>query len=156
MLTTLLAIRVIGPMEVDPGTPGNVVTPAERIIRIGRAGSARPAISARESIDPSDVLDFVVDLSALLEEGEEFAAISFTVMPEASALGFRVMTEAPYAPLEVDHSHLRLWVTIAEGSRDLAAWNGGGTSCLVEFTATTNSVPARTWQRTIAMRVAQR
>lgn len=156
MLTTLIAIRAIAPGDVGPGEPGDVVTPAERLIRIPRTGSARPAITAREPIDPSDRLDFVVDMSALLEPGEKFAVISFTVMPEAVALGFRIIAQGPHAPVALDDSKLRLWATVDPAYRTLAAWNGGGAACLVEFTGSTDSIPARDWQRTIAMRVAHR
>lgn len=109
-----------------------------------------------ETIDPSDIADFVIDLSPMLEEGEQFAAITFTLPPETDALGFRVLTEAPYAPFEIDDSHLRIWVTVDEASRNSEAWNSSGTVCAIEFSAITDSVPAREWQRTIAIRVAQR
>ncbi|GEM_PF-1571144 len=110
----------------------------------------------KETIDPADIVDFIIDLSPLLEAGEEFATITFAVPPESAALGFRVMTEAPYAPLEIDDSHLRIWVSVEPGSAALPAWNGSGTVCAIEFTATTDSTPPRQHQRTIAIRVAQK
>lgn len=111
---------------------------------------------AKALIDPSDVADFIVDLRALLEAGESFAAVTFSVPTESAALGFRILDAAPHLPETLENGRLRIWVTVEESSRLLPVWNGGGASCAIEFTAVTDSVPPRTFQRTIAIKVAQR
>lgn len=109
-----------------------------------------------EAIDPSDIADFAIDLSPMLEAGESFAEITFDVMPQASALGFRILNAAPHTPENLGDGRLRIWVSVSEENRNLAAWNNAGTTCGIEFTARTDSTPPRTFQRTIGIKVAHR
>ena len=109
-----------------------------------------------EPMDPKDVVDFVVDLTPLLGPGEQFATISFAVMPESAALGFQIKSGGGYDPVEIDDSHVRLWLGVAPGNQSDPVWDAAGTTCAIEATAVTNNVPARTYQRTFAVQVVQR
>lgn len=151
MLTFLLATGVIG--GAVTGTPGvPVITPAQRVITVTPTGTFP---SAQQHLDPSDVMDFVVDLSGLLADGEEFAVVNMQVSAEAVLQGFQLLQTAPYAPTPLDDSRVRIWATVLPGSRDAATWTKVA-SCQIEITATTTSAPPRTWQRTVQIQVGQR
>lgn len=114
-----------------------------------------PAAKAKESIDPSDTADYLVDLTPLLEASESFTSITYAVLPESAALGFTLLLAAPFAPAQVSNSQVKIYVTVAQASRSKSAWKRG-TYCAVVFDGTTDSVPPRTFQRTAAIRVVQR
>lgn len=134
--------------------PSDVTTPAARRIVFTQAGA--PA-SASQTLDPSDVLDFIMDLTAIPDEpAEDFASVTMVVVPSSAALGFQILSAVPYLPEEVGNGEIRIWATIDGPSRGLAAWAGQGTLCNIEVTATTDSAPPRTYQRTGSIRVAQK
>ena len=112
------------------------------------------APAAQDAMDPTDIVDFVIDLAALLDEGEMFDAIDFAVMVESVLLGFTILDRAPHAPTEVDATRVKIWVTVDPAFRNAAAWKGKGTICGVEFTATTDR--GRQFQRTIAIGVVEK
>jgi len=153
MLTVLLATGFFNSDDTAFGTPSDVTTPASRTIVLTQAGTS---FVAAQSIDPSDMLDYMIDLSAMLTEGEQFSTLSLVILPSAVAQGFTVLSTPPYHPEEIDNSHVRIWVTIDGASRSLPAWSGQGTNCSFELTATTNSTPPRVFQRTASIRVTQR
>ena len=109
---------------------------------------------AAEAIDPSDIVDFEIDLSAVLDPDETFDAIAFAVMPESVLLGFTILDAAPHQPVEVADARLRIWVSVDQPYHDKVEWRGSGTLCGIEFTARTNK--SRTWQRTVAIRVIEK
>ena len=146
MLVQLLALGLFD-------TPAsNVVTPPERIIKLTRGGSLA---TAAQAIDPYNALDYVLDMSELLENGEQFAVATLEVMPAASLLGFTIDQAGQYGVEQIDDSHILIWPRIAEPDHANAAWAGQGSSCSFEISMTTDSVPPRKWQKTAAVRVAQ-
>lgn len=151
MTTTILIAT--GIYASSGGGSSDVTTPSSRTITFTPSGSS---FAASQQLDPTDVLDFVLNLSPLLENDEQFNAVSIVVLPAAVALGFTILTTAPYEPEEVDDSHIRIWATVDEASRSLSAWSGQGTICSFEVTGVTDSNPSRTWQRTGSIRVAQK
>jgi hypothetical protein len=151
MTTILIAAGVFS--SGGGGGSSNVVTPSSRRLSFTPSASS---VTASQQHDPTDVLDYELNLSGLLAEDEEFTSATIAVVPASSALGFGILTTPPYAPEEIDDSHIRIWVTVEAGSRGLSAWSGQGTLCSFEVTAVTNSEPPRTWQRTGSIRVAQK
>lgn len=108
---------------------------------------------AEDVMDPADIVDYVIDLSPLLDEGESFSQIDFAVMPESVLLGLGILTVAPHEPEEFQPGQMRIWVTVDASSRADTAWQGEGSPCGIEFTATTDR--SRTFQRTVAIKVLQ-
>lgn len=151
MTTILLAMGVFG--SSGGGGSSDVETPTSRIIHFTQNGNS---FVASQALDPTDILDFVFDLSGLLEDGEAMSSVTLVVVPAAAALGFELLSTAPYEPEEVDDSHIRVWANVDVASRGLSAWSGSGTLCAVEVTGTTDNDPQRVWQRTGQIRVKQR
>ena len=145
MIAHLLAAGVLAV------TPPAFSTPASRTLAITGAN-----LVAAEVLDPWDRLDFVFDLSQLLEQGEAFASIDFDISPETVPLGFEIMTEAPYAPVVVSNTKVRLWLTVEATKRAARSWSGQGTICNIEFRAISDSVPPRHKERTVGFRIRQR
>jgi len=152
MLTILLALGLLGP--VTPGEePSTISTPTQRIIVLSRANGFAQATHA---IDPYDVLNYLVDLSSLLEADEGFDSVDIAILPASAVQGFTIPESGPYQSTEVDDRHILIWPQIGEGNQGSAAWAGKGTTCGFEVSATTTSTPPRRWQRTVLIRVAQR
>jgi hypothetical protein len=151
VITILIATGVLS--SGVSGGSSDVVTPTERTITLTRPGGA---VQATQAIDPTDVMDFVLALQGLLASGETFATITLSVLSASAALGFTVFSVDPFAPEEVDDSHVRIWVGIDGASRGLSAWSGQGTACGIEITAVTDSTPPRTFQRTAQIKVVQK
>jgi hypothetical protein len=109
-----------------------------------------------EQMDPKDVVDYVVDVSGLLDtaNGEGIASYTLTLNAEATALGLTLGT-AGYAISQPTPTSYRIWFSISAGFQSNAAFDGTGTSLPMELTITTNSTPARTRQRTLVLKVAQ-
>lgn len=152
MTTILLAMGVFGSSGGFGGS-SDVETPTARTIRFTQNGTS---FIAAQALDPTDILDYELDLSALLDDDEAMASVTLVVVPAAAALGFELLSDPPYEPEEVDNSHIRVWANVDVASRGLSAWSGSGTLCSIEITATTDSTPPRVWQRTAKIRVAQR
>jgi hypothetical protein len=109
-----------------------------------------------EVLDPHDTLDYVVDATGLLEAGESILSYTITPLAEASALGLTVLNSGGYSNSLISGNKIRFWVNISVGLRGDVAFNGSGASLPLEIAITTTSMPPRTKQRTIAIRVAQR
>lgn len=107
-----------------------------------------------DAMDPSDVVDYLVDLTPLLDVGEEFTSVDLVVLAESVLLGFKIESDAPYAPVEVTPGVLRVWAAVETANQNSAGW-AAGALCGIEFTAVTNSSPPRTFQRTVAVQVVQ-
>jgi hypothetical protein len=150
MTTILLATGVFASGGV--AVPSDVTTPAARRIRLTQSAGA----VAPQSMDPTDTLDFIIDLTAIPDEPhEDFASITLVIVPASAALGFQVLSAPPYAPEEIGNGEIRIWATVDSASRGLAAWSQG-TTCSIEVTATTDSTPPRVFQRTASIQVAQK
>jgi hypothetical protein len=150
VLTLLIAAGIVG---ASTAPPSNVTTPTARIIPLTQAGSM---VVAAQTLDPTDVLDYVLNLDSITEPSEDFASINLAVVAGSAALGFTILNDAAYAPEELSDSRVRIWVSIEEADRGLSAWAGQGTVCSIEVTATTDSIPPRVFQRTAGIRVAQK
>lgn len=117
-----------------------------------------------QPMDPSDVLPWAVDLTQgeptgssapFLLPGESVASFTLAVTAEAIAAGLSILADATYPPPTIDGLELTFWPTIAPEARGLSIFDGGGRDLALELTATTNSMPPKTKQRTIVITVAQ-
>lgn len=149
MLLFLIALEII---SASPSA-SDVVTPAERTITLSRGVGPT---SAGHSIDPTDELDFVINLSPLLETGEQFTSVVLYTLPTAEVQGFEIPATGEYAASEIDHAHVLFWPRIDLAEQTSSAWSGQGTSCGFEVTAQTDSIPPRVWQRTVLIRVVNK
>jgi hypothetical protein len=107
-----------------------------------------------EPLDPYDVVDFQVDLNPLLETGESITAYTISVPTESSLLGLEVKTTDGYTT-SLSSNIVQFWLGILLAEQANAAFNTSAT-LPIEISITTNSVPARKKQRTVAVVVKQR
>lgn len=107
-----------------------------------------------EVMDPYDVLDYTVDVSDLLEAGENVASFTVTPLAESALVGLTLGTSS-YAT-SIAGNVIRIWLSIASGQQDNAAFNGTGATLPIEISVTTTSTPPRKKQRTAVVKVAQR
>lgn len=150
MIPILMALDLFG--DQDPvGDP--LPTPPERVIRMSRTSGF---VTAGHVLDPADQLNYLLDLSALLEDAENFALVTLAVLPASAALGFSIPSSGAYAARQVDDRHVAIWPTIDPARKNAQGWAGQGAACNFEITMTTDSLPPRSWQRTASIRVAQR
>lgn len=107
-----------------------------------------------ESMDPYDVVDYAVDCTAILDEGENIA--SYTVVPyaESTLLGLTTGTGA-YAT-SLSGKILTIWLSVQAAKQEDPAFLGAGTSLPISLSITTSSTPARKKQRTLVVKVQQR
>jgi hypothetical protein len=147
-----MLVQLIALGEFESFPVPDVVTPPERTIRLTRAGASA---SATQAIDPYNVLDYVLDLSELLENDEQFASATLEVLPSASLRGFAIDQGGQYGVVELDNSHILIWPRIDAARQADAIWSGQGASCSFEISMTTTSVPPRKWQKTAVVTVAQ-
>jgi len=108
-----------------------------------------------EPMDPSDVIDYVVDCTSLLDEGEFVS--SYTVVPysEATLLGLTIGTGAQ-APALISGTKIRVWLSVSASYVDNAAFSGSGATLPIQLTINTSSSPSRRKQRTLVVKVVQR
>jgi hypothetical protein len=104
-------------------------------------------------MDPSDVVDYKIDLSAMLDTGDNVADYSVVVLPDALLLGL-VLGNGVRAPV-LKSNILQLWFSIDPTYKSNPLFVGGVTLPL-ELTVLSDAVPSRTRQRTFAVRVVQR
>lgn len=109
---------------------------------------------AEDGMDPADTVDFVIELAALLEDGETCREVTFVVAEHSVLLGLTVLDDPPHEPVEIADAELRIWVTVDPAMRGNPAWSGQGTVCGIEFTVTTSL--DRTFERTVGIRVIQK
>jgi len=107
-----------------------------------------------DPMDPSDVVDYVVDTSGMLDSNE--LVQSFTVVPyaEAALLGLSIGTGIRQPSL-VDDSRIRIWLSVAPAYLENVAFSGSGATLPIQLTVQTSSVPSRTRQRTLVVKVQQ-
>lgn len=118
-------------------------------------------IAWQGSMDPSDVVDFVMSLGGDkplldLDNGEEIASYTLTVMPEGVALGLGIGTGDRAPALIEGNTAVRLWLSVDAGSQSESAFSGAGIELGVVGKFVTNSSPARTYERTWSAKVLQR
>jgi hypothetical protein len=113
------------------------------------------AILWDEILDPSEIIDYTVDLTPLLATGEGVA--SFTVIPysESALVGLTVGVSS-YAPTIDANKILTVWLSIASAKQTDPAFSGTGSQLPLELSFTTTSIPPRKRQRTLLVQVAQR
>jgi hypothetical protein len=117
------------------------------------------AVEWLDPMDPSEEMDWIADLSPMLEDGEAVEPLSYTVAlsPEAIDAGLLMMSGSGRDQHLLDDGRAILfWLNVEAGSQADPIFDGAGTRFPIEFTFTTNSVPSRKRQRTYVLRVAQR
>lgn len=121
------------------------------------------AILWPDTMDPSEELDWIADLSTMLEQGEAAESYTVELSPEAIDAGLVIMTGSGRdhhlitgADDRADNTAILLWLKIAPASQEDPMFSGSGTAFPIEVTFLTNSVPSRKRQRTYVLRVAQR
>ena len=108
-------------------------------------------------LDPQEELDFKINLSDLLEEGEAIDSWTLEPLPEATALGLTIMSGSGRDAVLTDNAtSVTFWLEVAEAFQDNAAFANGGTALPLQITVVTDASPARTRQRTFNVTVAQR
>jgi hypothetical protein len=108
------------------------------------------------AMDPTDVTDYLFDVTGLLDtaNNEGVSSYTLTLASESVALGLTIGTGA-YATSSPSTNVYRVWFSIDPAYQSNGAFDGGGTSLPMTLTITTNSSPARTRQRTLVLPVAQ-
>lgn len=107
-----------------------------------------------KEMDPTDNVDFLIDLTQLLQVDETVNTFTLTVGAEGVALGL-TLGSGVYAPVGVGLQAITFWLNVSAGFRNDAAYTGEGVKLPIEVTITTNSVKPRTYQRTVVVKVAQ-
>ncbi|QTH22017.1 hypothetical protein HRJ34_00285 [Rhizorhabdus wittichii] len=106
--------------------------------------------------DPRDVANWRISATGLLEADEWIDTIELVLGAEAVAAGLVIMEDAGREPVVVDDGRaVQIWLSVVEEMQLDPMFDGAGVLLPIEITIETNSIPARTWQRTIAVRVAQ-
>jgi len=107
-----------------------------------------------EPMDPSDLVDYVVDCAPFLDDGEVIASFTLANYSEANLLGLQIGTGS-YAPQIVTGTKIRMWFSIDTTYQANAAFDVG-VNLPVFLNITTTSIPARKRQRTLVVKVVQR
>lgn len=111
-----------------------------------------------DKVDPTDVIDWLLKLSGeLLRPGEQVASYTLSPTAEFVALGGEIMSGGGRDMTLIEgNTQLLFWTQIAAGYQQDAAFAGEGVTLGLVLTVVTNNNPARTRQRTFAIKVAQR
>lgn len=107
-----------------------------------------------ETMDPTDIVDFEIDIAPILETGEGVTTHTEAIPTESALLGLQIKTTGGYAT-SLTGTILRIWLGISSAEQANAAFVDGVT-LPIEITITTNSTPPRVKQRTVAVTVIQR
>lgn len=123
---------------------------------------------AAAQADPRDEIEYIISAEGLLEADEEIADYELLLPAESVALGIEIMEgggrdHALLPETELDdgttlraNTAVQVWLTVAEANRaDSIFYGSSGASAPVEVTIVTTSVPARTRQRTVLLKVVQ-
>lgn len=109
-----------------------------------------------DALDPSDLTEFVMDLSPWLQSNESLESYELTLSPEAIDAGIYFATDPLRIHKLIDgNRRIRFWPVIDAPDRGAPAFDGGGTKYPLVAFFTTNSVPSRQFERTFLIRVAQ-
>jgi hypothetical protein len=109
-----------------------------------------------EQADPRDFSDWKVACSNILAADEAIETYELMLGAEAVAAGLIISSVPERAPQIVDNGRaIRIWLSVDDGMRLDPIFDGQGVTLPIEVTLYTNSIPGRTFQRTIAVRMAQ-
>lgn len=123
------------------------------------------AIQWPEPMDPAEELEWIADLSSMLEMAKGETAQSYTIelSPEAVDAGLSIMVDAGREHRLItseadwpDNTAILLWLKVDPASQADPMFAGGGTAFPIEVTFLTSSVPSRKRQRTYVLRIAQK
>lgn len=114
------------------------------------------ASSFPDAMDPTDYLDFQVDLGeTLLQAGELIESYSLTLLPESVAAGLTISSETGRQDQLVGGTSIHFWLYVDAGMRSDPIFSGSGSTLGIEVTVVTNSIPFRRLERTVTITVAQ-
>lgn len=105
------------------------------------------AVVLAESMDPSDVLDFAINCSPILDSGDSITSYTIVAAAEAALLGLQVNSSL------IADAVVYFWLSISPGKSMDAAFTLGA-SLPLELTLTTQG--GRKLQRTVVVKVIQR
>lgn len=106
--------------------------------------------------DPRDFTNWRIAATSLLEADEWIDTFELVLGAESVAAGLIISDTGPRAPSIIDDGKaLLIWLSVAEDMQLDPIFDGSGVTLPIEVTIDTNSIPARTFQRTIAVKVAQ-
>lgn len=106
--------------------------------------------------DPRDYVDWKIALTTLLEESESIENYQLVLGAEAVAAGLVISNDGDRAPSIVDAGKaIKIWLYVEDDMRLDPIFDGTGVTLPIEVTVDTNSIPIRTFQRTVAVKVAQ-
>lgn len=109
-----------------------------------------------DAMDPSDITEWVIDLSPLLQSDEAIESYELTLSPEAINAGIYFSSDAlRIHKLIWSNRAIMFWPEIAPADRGAPAFDGTGTRYPLVVSIITNSVPSRTFERTYLLRVSQ-
>lgn len=109
-----------------------------------------------DELDPYDILDFKINLAALLEGGETISGTPVLALPtESTLLGLEIKTTNGYAT-SLSSNVIKFYLGVIDAEQNNTAFDGEGVLLPIKVTVTTNSVPPRRKQRTVAVRVKQK
>ena len=101
-----------------------------------------------ETIDPSDYLDFLVDCTSVLEPDETVVQATTNIPAESVLLGLTL------DDIVLNAGVLSMWISIDPTKQSAVEFAGTGVTLPIEISITTSA--ARKWQRTVAVKVAQK
>lgn len=106
--------------------------------------------------DPRDYVDWKIAMTLLLEDDESIESYQLVLGAEAVIAGLVISNDAGRAPSIVDSGKaLRIWLYVEDDMRLDPMFDGSGVTLPIEVTINSNSIPIRTFQRTVAVKVAQ-
>lgn len=121
------------------------------------------AILWPDTMDPAEELDWIADLSSMLEPGETAESYELELSPEAIDAGLIIMTGAGHDHRLItgetdrpDNTAILLWLKVDPASQADPLFSGGGTAFPIEVTFLTTSNPSRKRQRTYVIRIVQK
>lgn len=144
-------------MTVTLDTPPIRRAAAEREYE-GDAGAGAP-IAWAGALDPRERLDFVMDLTGLLDPVNAESVDSWTVAAsvEAAAAGLRLEDAAPFAPALIEQGRaMRLWASVDPGAQADAVFAGAGVTIEITAGAATTTAAARQRFRSFLLTIRRR
>lgn len=124
----------------------------------GQAGLAAP-IAWAGPLDPRERLDYVMDLTGLLDPVNAESVASWTVAAsiEAAAAGVRLESDAPFAPALIEQGRaMRIWASVDPAAQASAAFAGAGIAVEISVSAETTTAAARQRFRSFLLNVCRR
>ncbi|WP_374648935.1 hypothetical protein [Rhizorhabdus sp.] len=109
-----------------------------------------------EQADPRDVNNWKINCTVSLAADEAIESYELMLGAEAVAAGLIISAETARQPALVEAGKvIQLWLSVDPAMRLDPIFEGAGVTLPIEVTLTTNSIPSRTIQRTVAVRIAQ-